>query len=133
MFNKIDHIGIAVKDMDAAIALYEGAGAKLLGRELSGDGRVELAMLDLGGDLIEPLAPAGGESGISKFIEERGEGLHHVAYEVPDIAAELARLKGEGFELIDEVARPGFMGHMIAFIKPGSTMGTLWELVEEGT
>ncbi len=131
MFNKIHHIGLAVKDMDAAIALYEGAGAKLLGREPSKDGKVDLAMLDLGGDLIEPLAPVTGESVISNFIDQNGEGLHHVAYEVDDIEAELARLNAGGFELIDETARPGFMGHMIAFIKPRSTMGTLWELVEK--
>ncbi len=130
MFTKIHHIGIAVKDMDGAIALYENAGAKLLGREPSKDGRVDLAMLDLGGDLIEPLSPIEGDSGISKFIEKNGEGVHHVAYEVADIKAEMARLKSEGFELIDEVPRPGFMGHIIAFIKPDSTMGTLWELVE---
>ncbi|HJP13072.1 MAG: VOC family protein [Nitrospinota bacterium] len=130
MFTKIHHIGVAVKDMDGAIALYESAGAKLLGREPSGDGRVDLSMLDLGGDLIEPIAPIEGESSVSRFIAKNGEGIHHVAYEVADIKAELARLKSEGFELIDEVPRPGFMGHIVAFIKPGSTMGTLWELVE---
>jgi methylmalonyl-CoA/ethylmalonyl-CoA epimerase len=130
MFTKIHHIGVAVKDMDGAIALYESAGAKLLARESSKDGRVDLAMLDLGGDLIEPIAPIEGDSAISKFIAENGEGLHHVAYEVADIKAEMARLKSEGFDLIDEVPRPGFGGHIIAFIKPGSTMGTLWELVE---
>ncbi len=131
MFNKVHHIGIAVKDMDAAIALYEQSGAKLLGREPSGDGKVDLAMLDLGGDLIEPLSPIQGDSAISKFIEQQGEGLHHVAYEVNDIEAEMARLKNEGFNLIDEKPRPGFMGHIIAFIQPKSTMGTLWELVEK--
>ncbi|MFP6868776.1 MAG: VOC family protein [Nitrospinota bacterium] len=131
MFNKVHHIGIAVKDMDGAIALYKGAGAKLLGRESSKDGNVDLAMLDLGGDLIEPLSPIRGESEISKFIERHEEGVHHVAYEVDDIKAEMARLKAEGFKLIDEVPRPGFMGHIIAFIEPQSTMGTLWELVEK--
>lgn len=131
MFNKIHHIGIAVRDMDAAIKKYEMVGAKVLGREPSKDGKLELAMLDLGGDLIEPIAPIQGESGVSKFIEQRGEGIHHFAFEVDDIAAELAKLKGEGFDLIDEKARPGFMGHMIAFIQPKSTMGSLWELVEK--
>ena len=79
MFNKVHHIGIAVKDMDGAIALYKGAGAKLLGRESSKDGNVDLAMLDLGGDLIEPLSPIRGESEISKFIERHEEGVHHEA------------------------------------------------------
>jgi len=131
MFNKVHHIGIAVKDMDGAIALYEGVGAKLLGRETSRDGNVDLAMLDLGGDLLEPLAPIQGESGISKFIERHGEGIHHVAYEVDDIKGEMVRLVAGGFELIDKIPRPGFMGHIIAFIKPQDTMGTLWELVEK--
>ena len=85
MFNKIHHLGIAVKDMDSAIKLYESAGAKLLGREPSKDGNTELAMLDLGGDLIEPISPLNEESGVHKFIQQNGEGLHHVAYDVTGI------------------------------------------------
>jgi methylmalonyl-CoA/ethylmalonyl-CoA epimerase len=131
MFNKVHHIGIAVKDMDTAIALYEKMGAKLLARESSKDGGADLAMLDLGGDLIEPIAPLKEDSSMAKFIRERGEGLHHVAYDVKNIDGVLAELKSQGFELIDEKSRPGFGGHLIAFIKPKSTMGTLWELVED--
>ncbi len=131
MFNKVHHIGIAVKDMDAAIALYEKMGAKLLARETSGDGSADLAMLDLGGDLIEPISPLKDDTALAKFIRERGEGLHHVAYDVKNIDGVIADLKAQGFEMIDEKSRPGFGGHLIAFIQPKSTIGTLWELVED--
>lgn len=131
MFNKIHHIGIAVKNMDAAIALYEKMGAKLLARETSGDGATDLAMLDLGGDLVEPISPLREDTKLARFIRERGEGLHHVAYDVKNINGVLAELKAQGFELIDEKPRPGFGGHLVAFIQPQSTMGAFWELVED--
>jgi methylmalonyl-CoA/ethylmalonyl-CoA epimerase len=133
MLNKISHIGIAVKDMDAAIALYEKMGAKLLARKTSKNGSTDLAMLDLGGDLIEPISPLKDDTTLAKFIEARGEGLHHVAYDVNNIDSVLADLKARGFDLIDERSRPGFGGHggyLIAFIQSKSCMGTLWELVE---
>ncbi len=131
MFNKVHHIGVAVRDMDAAIALYESMGAQLLARETSSDGATDLAMLDLGGDLVEPISPLREGTSLAKFIEERGEGIHHVAFDVKNIDGVLADLKAQGFELIDEKSRPGFGGHLIAFIQPKSTMGTLWELVED--
>ncbi len=131
MFNKVHHIGIAVKDLDAAIALYEKAGAKLLARETSRDGATDLAMLDLGGDLIEPISPLKDDTNLAKFIRERGEGLHHVAYDVKNIDGVIADLKAQGFDMIDEKSRPGFGGHLVAFIQPKGTMGTLWELVED--
>ena len=131
MFNKVHHIGIAVKDMDAAIALYEKAGAKLLARDTSADGGTALAMLDLGGDLIEPISPIRDDTNLAKFIQERGEGLHHVAYDVKNIEGVIADLKAQGHVMIDEKSRPGFGGHLVAFIQPKSTMGTLWELVED--
>jgi methylmalonyl-CoA/ethylmalonyl-CoA epimerase len=132
MFNHVHHLGIAVRDIDAAIKLYESIGGTLIGREFTVDGKVELAMLDLGGgSRIEPISPATPDSFLHRYLEERGEGLHHVAYAVDDITATLADLKSQGYELIDEVPRPGFGGHLIAFIKPGSTMGALWELVQE--
>ena len=131
MFDKVHHIGVAVKDMDVAIALYEGAGAKLLARETSADGATDLAMLDMGGDLIEPISPLREGTDLARFIKTRGEGLHHVAFDVKNIDGALAELKARGFELIDEKSRRGFGGHLIAFIKPKSTMGTLWELVED--
>lgn len=131
MFNKVHHIGVAVRDMDAAIALYAGMGAKLLARETSADGSTDLAMLDLGGDLIEPISPLREGTNLARFIEARGEGLHHVAFDVKNIDGVLADMKARGFELIDEKSRRGFGGHLIAFIQPGSSMGTLWELVED--
>jgi len=131
MFRKIHHIGIAVKDMDAAIALYEKMGAKLLAREVNQERAVSLAMIDLGGDLIEPICPLRDDTALAKFIRERGEGLHHVAYDVKNIEGVIADLKAKGFKMIDEKSRPGFGGHLVAFIQPTSTMGTLWELVED--
>jgi methylmalonyl-CoA/ethylmalonyl-CoA epimerase len=130
MFNKINHIGIAVKDMKAAIALYEKVGAKLLARETSKDGSLDLAMLDLGGDLIEPISPLRDDTELAKFIQAHGEGLHHVAFDVKNIDSVLIDLKKQGFKLIDDKAYFGFGGCLIAFIQPKSSMGTLWELVE---
>jgi methylmalonyl-CoA/ethylmalonyl-CoA epimerase len=104
----------------------------LEGRDVTTDGSVDLAMLDLGGgSRIEPISPRTPESFLHRWIEQHGEGLHHVAYAVTDVAATLADLKAHGYALIDEAPRPGFQGHMIAFIQPRSTMGALWELVEE--
>lgn len=131
MFNKVHHIGVAVRDMDAAIALYEKMGAKLLARETAKDGSADLAMLDLGGNLVEPISPLRDDTKLAKFIRERGEGLHHVAFDVKNIEDVIVDLKKQGFEMIDEKSRPGFGGHLIAFIQPKSTMGTLWELVED--
>ena len=131
MFDKIDHIGIAVKDMDAAIALYEKMGAKFLARETKPDGSTDLAMLELGGNLIEPISPLRDDTKLAKFIQEHGEGLHHVAYDVKNIEGVIAELKAQGFEMIDEKPRPGFGGHLIAFIQPDSTMGMLLELVAD--
>ena len=133
MFNKISHIGIAVKDMDAAIALYEKIGARLLARRTSKNGTTSLAMLDLGGDLIEPISPLRDDTPLAQFIQERGEGLHHVAYEVRDIDSTLRALKVAGFDSVDEESRPGFGGHggyRIVFVRSKSCMGTLWELVD---
>lgn len=133
MFKEVHHIGIAAADMEAALRLYAGgAGARLIGREPSKDGTTEIAMLRLGNALLEILSPKQGESPISRFIARRGEGLHHLAYEVADIEGELARLKAAGYRLIDEKPRPGALGSTIAFIQPKSTQGVLWELVVPG-
>lgn len=130
MFKEVHHIGIAAADMEAALRLYTGgAGAKLIEREPSRDGTMEIAMLWLGNAYIEILSPRQGDSAIRKFIERRGEGMHHIAYEVADIEGELARLKSAGYELLDEKPRPGAMRSTIAFLKPKSTQGVLWELV----
>ncbi len=133
MFNRISHIGIAVKDIDAAIALYEKIGARLLARRTAKNGTTALAMLDLGGDLIEAISPLRDDTPLARFIQERGEGLHHVAYEVSNIDGILRELEAAGFDLIDERSRPGFGGHggyQIAFVHSKSSMGTHWELVD---
>ena len=131
MFQKINHIGIAVKDMDAAIALYVKMGAKLCARETNKDGSIDLAMLDFGGNLIEPISPLKDDTKLARFIQEHGEGFHHVAFDVKNIEGVIAELKAQGFEMIDEKPRTGFGGHLVAFIQPTSTMGTFWELVED--
>ena len=133
MFNRISHIGIAVKDIDAAIALYEGMGARLLARRTAKNGTTSLAMLDLGGDLIEPISPLSDDTPLARFIQEHGEGLHHVAYEVFNIDSTIRDLKDAGFDAMDEESRPGFGGHggyQIAFVRSKRCMGAIWELVD---
>lgn len=132
MFERVHHIGMAVRDMDAAIALYESVGGTLMGRETTTDQTVELAMIQLGdGSMVEPISPLTDDSGLARHLDEIGEGLHHIAYAVDDIEGSLAQLAADGHVLIDEVPRPGFGGHLIAFVQPATTMGALWELVQE--
>ncbi len=131
MFNKINHIGVAVKDMDAAIALYEKMGAKFIARETNKDRSIDLAMLDVGGTLIEPISPLRDDTKLARFIQEHGEGFHHIAFDVKNIQGVITELKAQGFEMIDDKPRTGFGGHLVAFIQPKSTMGTFWELVED--
>jgi methylmalonyl-CoA/ethylmalonyl-CoA epimerase len=130
-YQQIDHVGIAVTDLDSGIARYQ----ELLGvspsvrKRMEKDG-IEAAMLDLGSTHVELIAPIGPESAISGFLEKRGEGMHHVAYRVDDIRAALAQLRGQGASLLDEEPRVGVMGHLVAFIHPKSAGGVLTELVE---
>jgi methylmalonyl-CoA epimerase len=130
-YQQIDHVGIAVTDLDSGIARYQ----ELLGvspsvrKRMEKDG-IEAAMLDLGSTHVELIAPTGPESAISGFLEKRGEGMHHVAYRVDDIRAALAQLRGQGARLLDEEPRVGVMGHLVAFIHPKSAGGVLTELVE---
>jgi methylmalonyl-CoA epimerase len=130
-YQQIDHVGIAVTDLDSGIARYQ----ELLGvspsvrKRMEKDG-IEAAMLDLGSTHVELIAPIGPESAISGFLEKRGEGMHHVAYRVDDIRAALAQLRGQGARLLDEEPRVGVMGHLVAFIHPKSAGGVLTELVE---
>ncbi len=132
-FEQIDHVGIAVRDMDAAIASYQ----KLLGvspsvrRVMEKDG-IEAAMLDLGATHVELVAPTRSDSAISRFLERRGEGMHHVAYRVADIEGALAELRAGGAELLDQAPRVGVMGHLVAFIHPRVGLGVLTELVQAG-
>jgi methylmalonyl-CoA/ethylmalonyl-CoA epimerase len=126
---KISHLGIAVRDLKNAEELY----AKLLcdsnvHHEEVADQKVRIASFQIGDAMIELTEPTGPDSTIAKFIEKRGEGIHHIAFEVDDVAKELERLKGEGFQLIDEKPRKGSHGMTIAFLHPKSTNGVLIEL-----
>jgi methylmalonyl-CoA epimerase len=127
----IDHLGIAVRSLDTALEFYE----KQLGfdvglRETVAQERVNVAMLPAGGPRIELLEAAGPDSAIAKFIEKRGEGLHHVAVKVPDLAATVERLKLAGARLLNE-PRSGAGGHLYVFVHPSSTGGVLLELIQE--
>jgi methylmalonyl-CoA epimerase len=131
VFGLIDHVGVAVSDLDRAIALYEGIfGMPLVHRETVEDQGVEAVLLDVGDGHVELLSPLGPETVVGKFVEKRGEGLHHVAYRVDDIDAVLAELKGADVALIDSEARIGIRGSRVAFLHPKSTGGVLTELVE---
>jgi methylmalonyl-CoA epimerase len=128
---KIDHIGIAVKSLAAALKVYEEAvGLKVSGYDQVDDQGVRVAMLGIGESRIELLEPTGTESPIEKFMSKRGEGIHHIAIAVEDIEATLERLKAAGMRLIDTVPRRGAHNTRIAFIHPSSTHGVLLELVQ---
>jgi methylmalonyl-CoA/ethylmalonyl-CoA epimerase len=131
MFSRIDHVGVAVSDLDAAIALYEETFAMPLAhRETVESQGVEAVLLDVGDGHVELLQPLGPDTVVGRFIERRGEGLHHVAYAVEDIDAALEELRSAGVELIDEEARIGIRGSRVAFLHPKATRSVLTELVE---
>ena len=127
------HVGMAVEDLDEAVATYERLlGAQLEHRELVPDQGVEAASLRVGSGRVELLASLGDETPVGKFLAKRGPGMHHVAYEVDDIHAQLDRLDAEGAELVDREPRPGLYGLQVAFVHPGSVHGVLSELVSHG-
>lgn len=131
VFDRIDHIGVAVKDLDGAISLYEGTlGMQLAHRETVESQGVEAVLLDVGEGHVELLRPLGPETAVGKFLDKRGPGLHHVAYAVGDIDATLASLREAGVELIDSEARVGIRGSRVAFLHPRSTGSVLTEIVE---
>lgn len=132
MFDRVDHVGIAVRDLDAAIAFYSSAfGVKLEHRETIDEQGVEEAMFRVGESWIQLLRPLGPDTPVGKFIDKRGEGVHHVGYGVSDVAAAIEHLKTEGLQLIDSEPRPGSRGSTVAFVHPGSVGGVLVELVQE--
>jgi methylmalonyl-CoA epimerase len=131
MFGRIDHIGVAVEDIDAALELYEGAFAMPLAhRETVEEQGVEAVLLDVGEGHVELLAPLGPETAVGKFLARKGPGLHHVAYAVDDIDATLEKLSAAGLELIDREPRVGIRESRVAFLHPRSTGGVLTEIVE---
>jgi len=131
MLDRIDHVGVAVADLDAAIALYEGSlGMPLVHRETVEEQGVEAILLDVGEGHVELLAPLGPDTPVGKFLEKKGPGLHHVAYAVSDIEATLASLQESGVALIDETPRIGIRGSRVAFVHPKSTGSVLTEIVQ---
>lgn len=128
---KINHLGIATKGIEDALKFWGDAlGLENVHTEVVEDQKVRIAMLPLGESRIELLEPTSEDSPISKFLEKRGGGIHHVAIEVEDIAESLAKLKSHGMRLIDETPRIGAEGCLVAFIHPSSSNGVLLELVQ---
>jgi methylmalonyl-CoA/ethylmalonyl-CoA epimerase len=131
MFGALDHVGVAVSDLEAAISLYQGTfGMDLVHRETVEEQGVEAVLLDVGDSHVELLAPTGPETPVGRFMESRGEGLHHVAYRVPDIDATLAQLRERGVRLIDSEPRAGIRSSRVAFLHPKATGAVLTEIVE---
>ena len=128
---KINHIGIATKGIDEALKFWADAlGLENVHSEIVEDQKVRVAMLPLGESRVELLEPTSEDSPISKFLEKRGGGIHHIAVEVDDIQAFLDRLRNAGTQLIDEKPRVGAEGCLVAFVHPTSTNGVLLELVQ---
>ena len=131
MFARIDHIGVAVSDLDAAIALYQTSfGMELVHRETVPEQGVEAVLLDVGENHVELLAPLGDDTPVGKFLARKGPGLHHVAYQVADIDAALEAVRAAGLRLIDEQPRTGIRNSRVAFLHPAATGSVLTELVE---
>ena len=131
MFGEIDHIGVAVEDLDATLEIYnEKFEMAIQYREVVESQGVEAVLLEVGGGHIELLKPLGPDTPVGKFIEKRGFGMHHVAYRVDDVQAELNRLAALGVELIDETPRIGIRNSTVAFVHPAAAGGVLTELVK---
>ncbi|MBA3329066.1 MAG: methylmalonyl-CoA epimerase [Solirubrobacterales bacterium] len=131
MFSRVDHIGVAVEDLDAALALYErDFDMSLAHRETVDEQGVEAVLLDVGENHVELLAPLEPDSPVGRFLARRGPGMHHVAYQVTDIDATLDALRAGGLRLIDEQPRTGIRDSRVAFLHPASSGGVLTEIVQ---
>jgi methylmalonyl-CoA/ethylmalonyl-CoA epimerase len=132
LLTEIDHVAIAVSDLGAAIAYYRDTfGAEVAHRELVESDGVEEALLRVADSYVQLLTPIRDDSPVAKYLQNRGEGLHHVGYRVDDCAAALEAVKAHGGRMIDEVPRPGSRGTTVAFVHPKGAFGTLIELVQE--
>lgn len=128
----LDHVGIAVLDLDAAVEEYRAAlGLEPVHRERLLDQGVDEALFSVGGSYVQLLGALGPDTPVGRFLDRRGEGIHHVGYRVSDIRAALGRLERAGARLIDRSGRPGSRGTTVAFVHPGSMRGVLVELVQE--
>jgi methylmalonyl-CoA epimerase len=128
----VHHVGIAVADLDASLLVYEELfGARLEHRESVEDQGVEAASVRVGESRIELLRPLGPDTPVGRFLAKRGPGMHHVAFEVDDVGAELVRLRAEGAQLIDDSPRRGLFGLQVAFVHPEATGGVLAEFVSD--
>jgi len=131
VFDRIDHVGVAVEEIDAALVLWrDSMGLDVLHREVVQEQGVEAVLLDVGPSHVELLAPLGADTPVGKFLAKRGPGLHHLAYGVSDIAATLASLQEAGMELIDKRPRVGIGGALVAFLEPKGTGRVLIEVVQ---
>jgi methylmalonyl-CoA/ethylmalonyl-CoA epimerase len=131
VFDRIDHVGVAVEDIDGALELYRDAfQMKVVHREVVEEQGVEAALLDVGENHVELVAPLRPDTPVGKFIAKRGAGLHHVAYQVSDIEAALATLQETGLSLAGEWPRVGLRGALVAFLEPKGTGRVLTELVQ---
>jgi methylmalonyl-CoA epimerase len=131
VFDRIDHVGVAVKEIDAALELYRGLfEMDVAHREIVQEQGVEAVLLDVGENHVELLAPLGADTPVGKFLVKRGPGLHHVAYRVSDIDATLAALKQAGTALIDERPRTGILDSRVAFLDLHATGGVLTEIIQ---
>ncbi len=131
MLNKIEHVAFVVDDLEAAISHYSDVwGLEVSHRERVADQGVEEVMFQLGDSYLQLLGATGPDTTVGKFLERRGEGLHHIAYEVDDLEAMLASLKAKGVEMIDDQPRLGGRGHMVAFVHPKANHGLLVELIQ---
>jgi methylmalonyl-CoA epimerase len=134
VFATIDHIGVAVEDLEAAIAVHRDTfGMPLVHRETIDRQGVEAALLDVGDSHVELLAPLGDDTPVGRFLASRGPGLHHVAYRVDDVGAALDELRAAGVRLIDDAPRSGIRGSRVAFLHPSAAGGVLTEIVQPAT
>ena len=132
VLTEIDHVAIAVRDLNAAVEYYRATyGVEVDHREVVERDGVEEALLRIADSYVQLLTPIRDDSPVAKWMEKRGEGIHHIGYRVDNCAAALERVKAQGHQVIDEAPRPGSRGTTVAFIHPKTAFGTLIELVEE--